>query len=286
MKDWRIVKPKTAFTQKDILVAFGCVLFVLANLGAIGPGGRRRAKEALCLSNLRQWGHCYKMFADDNQGRLPSGFVTPLWPYYRNLRLLLCPAATKKGTVPHAPGTWGQLRGGKFEAWFDPVDPSDPDDNLFPDGIQRDVIGSYGMNGHVGEPAATNTSRETSWVTPYVKGAANGPVLLDGAGGAVPLHWDEPPEWDGQIYYGYSKVPGAGPPNVNEMRNFCINRHNGGVNVLFLDFSARKIGLKGLWELNFKRKNWFTNPHGFPEPYPPWQFHDPTHWMYNFKNYK
>ena len=105
-------------------------------------------------------------------------------------------------------------------------------------------------------------------------------MLLDGAGGAVPLHWDAPPEYDGQIYYGYIFY------NVNEIRNFCINRHNGGVNGLFLDFSARKIGLKELWELTWHR-NWFTTPAGFPDPYPPWHFRgDPAHWMYNFKNYK
>ena len=267
---------KTAFGKKDTLVVIGCVVFVLANLGAVGPGGRRRAKEAMCLSNLQQWGGAFSMYTEDNNGLLPSGWAYDLYPYYKDVKLLFCPSATKKGTIPTS---WpGEFRGGKFEAWFSP-------DAEFPDGIQRDVLGSYGMNAHVGGTGHNGTSAETDWRFANVKGANRAPVLLDGAGGGVALHWDEPPEWDGQIYYGYSKVPGAGPPNVNEIRNFCINRHNGGVNVLFLDFSARKVGLKELWELNFKRKNWFTDASGFPDYQPPWQFNDPQHWMYKFKNY-
>ena len=35
--------------------------------------------------------------------------------------------------------------------------------------------------------------------------------------------------------------------------HYCLNRHNGGVNGLFLDFSARKIGLKELWALKWNR---------------------------------
>ena len=64
------MKARVTFTKKDVVVVLGCVVFVLANLGAIGPGGRRRAKEALCLSNLRQWGAIWKMFVDDGNGQL------------------------------------------------------------------------------------------------------------------------------------------------------------------------------------------------------------------------
>ena len=269
------MKAKSGFTKKDAVVLIGCVLFVLANLGAIGPGGRRRAKETICLANLHQWGAAFRMYVEDNEGLLPSGFVLQLYPYYRNVELLLCPAATKKGT--HPASNPGEFMGGKFKAWF-------ALDVYFPDGIVRDVIGSYGMNGHVGEASASETSPETSWVSANVKGANRAPVLLDGAGGAVPLHWDEPPEYDGQIYVGYGPMP-TGPKNINEIRNFCINRHNGGINVLFLDFSARKVGLKELWELEFMRKKWFRSRAGFPDYHPPWQFYDPFHWMCNFKNY-
>jgi prepilin-type processing-associated H-X9-DG protein len=36
--------------------------------------------------------------------------------------------------------------------------------------------------------------------------------------------------------------------------NSCINRHDGGVNGLFLDWSAHRIGLKELWTLKWCAK--------------------------------
>jgi prepilin-type processing-associated H-X9-DG protein len=106
------------------------------------------------------------------------------------------------------------------------------------------------------------------------KNADRAPIVVDCAGGGnTPLPEDEPPEYDGQIYF-----PGGG--NVNEIRSFCLNRHNAAVNVLFLDFSARKVGLKGLWYLWWHR--------GWPIPSqmpPPSDWDNPDHWMYNFRNY-
>jgi hypothetical protein len=61
----------------------------------------------------------------------------------------------------------------------------------------------------------------------------------------------------------------------NEMQYVCLNRHNGAVNGVFMDFGARKIGLKELWELPWHR-NW--NPNNYPPPVWPG-------WMENFKDY-
>jgi len=37
------------------------------------------------------------------------------------------------------------------------------------------------------------------------------------------------------------------------MRLFCLDRHNAGINGLFLDMSARKVGLKELWKLKWHK---------------------------------
>jgi prepilin-type processing-associated H-X9-DG protein len=39
----------------------------------------------------------------------------------------------------------------------------------------------------------------------------------------------------------------------NQMARCCINRHVGAVNCLFLDGSARKVGLKEPWSLKWHR---------------------------------
>lgn len=53
-----------------------------------------------------------------------------------------------------------------------------------------------------------------------------------------------------KLTFGWADTPGQ-----NEMRRFCVNRHNGGLNGIFLDFSTvRKIGLKELWRLKWHRR--------------------------------
>jgi prepilin-type processing-associated H-X9-DG protein len=61
----------------------------------------------------------------------------------------------------------------------------------------------------------------------------------------------------------------------------CINRHNGGVNGLFYDWSVRKVGLKELWTLkwypDFNTAGPWTKAGGVrPGDWPAWmrQFKD------------
>ena len=63
----------------------------------------------------------------------------------------------------------------------------------------------------------------------------------------------------------------------DNMRRFCMNRHSGFLNCLFLDFSVRKVGLKELWSLRWHRE-WTedlaaTGLPAWPE------------WMQRFKDY-
>ncbi len=67
------MKSKIAFTKKDLAVALVCLVFLLMSLGAIGSGGRERAKRAVCLSNLKQLSLAWHQYADDNDGRIVNG---------------------------------------------------------------------------------------------------------------------------------------------------------------------------------------------------------------------
>ncbi|OHB66927.1 MAG: hypothetical protein A2Y76_03705 [Planctomycetes bacterium RBG_13_60_9] len=40
---------------------------------------------------------------------------------------------------------------------------------------------------------------------------------------------------------------------TQHMRRICINRHEGGINMAFLDWSVRKAGLKELWALKWHK---------------------------------
>jgi prepilin-type processing-associated H-X9-DG protein len=131
--------------------------------------------------------------------------------------------------------------------------------------------GSYGMNEFLlsSPPGATTMwghSISLNWGQANVKGAANIPLFLDCAWvGGSPASTDEPPQFDDEPWqWGY----------VDNMKRFCINRHDGYINGVFLDSSVRKIGLKELWKLNWHRGyDLNANPPAWPS------------WMRGFKNY-
>lgn len=74
---------------------------------------------------------------------------------------------------------------------------------------------------------------------------------------------------------------GSGPPECEvfsydkSMSPISINRHNGGINMLFLDISVRKVGLKELWTLKWNREfntagPWTKAGSVQPEDWPEW----------------
>jgi prepilin-type processing-associated H-X9-DG protein len=266
-----------SFSKKDVVVTFVCVVFLLAALGAVGSSGRRRAKEAVCLSNLRQWGRAFLAFTGDNDGYFMKGWTNqqvqgPLhkryWmealrPYYDNPDLRCCPEASIPGTeIGSSPwgisGTftgWGVFSGECGEpstswAWVVGCD-----------------YGSYGINGWVSnieEGWNLWLGKDVYWRTPNVAGAENIPLFgdhhfLD----CWPNHTDEPPAYDGQNW-----------GQAGQMGRVCMNRHNGFVNWVFLDGSTRKVGLKELWRLKWHREY----DVGYPPPAWP-------EWMQDFEDY-
>jgi hypothetical protein len=81
----------------------------------------------------------------------------------------------------------------------------------------------------------------------------------------------DPPQYDSQ-WINYNR----------EMMHFCIDRHNGWINHLFLDWSARTVGVKELWKLKWHKHfdqngPWTTNGGVAPSDWP--------QWMSRFKDY-
>lgn len=99
-----------------------------------------------------------------------------------------------------------------------------------------------------------------------MKNTSRIPVYLDSVSPWSFLQWDD-------------QTP---PPTEEEETSCCINRHNGSVNCLFLDWSVRKVGLKELWKLkwhkDFNTNGPWTQSGGVkPEDWP--------QWMRGFKDY-
>jgi prepilin-type processing-associated H-X9-DG protein len=126
--------------------------------------------------------------------------------------------------------------------------------------------GSYGMNGWIFNPPGGGWVPDGNfWRTPNVTGGDNIPLFMDCQWlDGWPYHTDSPPEFDGQRW-----------STTRQMNRFCINRHSGYVNSAFLDFSARRVGLKELWTLKWHRQYDTDGPWTIcggvqPEDWPDW----------------
>jgi len=103
-----------------------------------------------------------------------------------------------------------------------------------------------------------------------VRGSANIPVFLDATFFEnMPRSTSSPPDWER-----HDKGFGMWP--------YCVNRHNGYSNGLFMDWSVRRIGLKELWTLKWNREfntadKWTRAGGVRPEDWP--------EWMRRFKDY-
>jgi prepilin-type processing-associated H-X9-DG protein len=130
---------------------------------------------------------------------------------------------------------------------------------------------SYGLNTYVFTPffdLGTLTSGSSSQLYTDVfalKRRDNVPLLFDSVGPNAAL--------------------GTSPPKKEPTiagEAMCINRHNGNMGVLFLDWSVRSVGLKALWTLKWNLRfntagPWMKAGGVEPEDWPAW--------MRGFKDY-
>jgi prepilin-type processing-associated H-X9-DG protein len=268
-------------------VVIAVIALLMAVLLPALQRARKQAKGVACHANLRQWGMTLELYTEDNEGRLPadlSGYCG-IWLFrgaslrgdpnapddsmhhFSTRDLVCCPLAIKpnrgrgftgaavvKGTMGSAFGAWEITSPG------------------------RPFQGSYGFNMHLFDTASdilreglSPSVRLRGLDISSLRGRPDYPILLDAAlpwAGPDALH--PPPR---------TEEP---RPILSLMDAFCINRHNGYVNGLFLDWSLRKVGLKELWTLrwsrNFDRAGHWTRAGGIqPDDWP--------EWMRQFKDY-
>jgi len=262
---------KTVLTKKEVIVILACVVFCTLNLLAAGGSSRRHAKYVACQANLKQWGKIFYLFAQDNQDNLPSNYseggvsaedgywLFATLPYYQDSKTLLCPS-TKPQNIPPEYNNIG----GTFVQWGPfPTRYS----GSWEDELQR---GSYGINDWCSNPPGSTfwgLPTANTWRTVNAEGGNNIPLLLDCIypDGAT-RDTDMPPS-DAEHQLDTYNADWS----YNAMKFFCIDRHNGGINGVFLDSSVRKIGLKELWTLkwhkNYNTDNMWTQPSA---PWPSW----------------
>lgn len=246
----------------------GSAALVWLSLGVVGEEGRRRAREAVCQANLRQWQAIFQDYIAEGNGRFPRQQSMTGWYWVVNLReehkdwkrmrIWFCPQAAtpevaEDGTVMPVPSVfaaWGIYQGA----------------NYGPNGM----TGSYGLNGYVLNVYDTATFEGG---IPAKQGWRN--LLEVPSSERVPLFIDAlrfdlwPKEFEGPAVNEFSAW------SSNNMGRSCINRHDGAVNCLFVDGSVQKVGLKELWTLKwhkgFNPSGPWTKAGGVgPENWPEW----------------
>jgi len=282
---WKI----KGFTLIELLVVIAIIALLMAILFPVQRSARNQARAVVCQSNIRQLGHIMSQYTQDNEERLP---MDPLSAFFFVLRgpfetsnnrivssyapagterITCCPMATSVSEESAEKGTWsfgrepdapqGEFRSGStFRAWEIT-------------GFGKPFRGSYGFNHYLflrdfWIPIFNPSSLSLN--TYLVSGSAKIPAFLDATlPEGKPSSNDYPPYQERHEPSQY-------------MHRFCINRHNGYINGLFLDWSVRKIGLKELWtlpwSLGFDTSGPWTKAGGIkPEEWP--------EWMRGFKDY-
>ncbi len=250
------MRTQKGFTLIELLVVIAIIALLMAILMPALQRVRKQARGVACQSNLRQWGTIFAMYTNDNEGYFPerkSGgdaygrWMDSMREYYITTEdIRCCPVAIKIANpdMTQPIDWWGStfISWGKVPGWDA--------------GGQRTVgyYGSYGVNGFIYVPVGDNVYGKAThrfWRTINVKGGNNIPMFLDC------YFWcgwpdddDTPPEYDGHQLR----------PDENAMNRFCLNRHDGNTNAVFMDYHVQKVGLKQLWTLKWSRDFNPVNP--------------------------
>ena len=288
-KRHKLICANDGFTLIELLVVIAIIALLMAILVPVLNKVRSQARSVVCQSNLRQWGQFFCMYTQDNDGKwfmhhLQQRTHDPassywawaeIWflvmrPYWRDCSdILLCPEATR-----HLRGKENCLViGSSSLAWYGLYP------NLHAAGLgDLEIAGSYGLNTWVYDTDFDRTnnvghgSQEYKpWGTCHVKERNNVPVFFDCC---IP-----------HFHIDHNRFPSYTdpPPSLKDGQIGCvINRHGGGINALFMDWSVRKVGLKELWTLKWHRAfdtaGPFTKAGGV-------QSEDWPEWMRGFKDY-
>jgi len=278
----------SGFTLIELLVVIAVIALLMAILLPALRRARNQARAVVCQANLKQWGAILNLYTEDNSGCFPvyDNDFDIIWflrgaiarsddQVEESLQpieargIACCPMAVRRGrshrvVINYDDGLTAEGWCGKtFDAW-ELISPGRP------------FRTSYGFNGWLfccdfdaSVPVRTRWFGDMTGVRiDTLRGRSNIPVLLDGRMPYGHPDWRDPLPLAEGMGFG--------------MSSFTINRHNGHINGLFLDWSVRKIGIKELWTLKWHMQwdtaNPWTRAGGMqPEDWP--------EWMRSFKDY-
>jgi len=296
------MKTKKGFTLIELLVVISIIALLLSILMPALGKVKKIAQQTVCLSGLKQHGLAIMTYANDNKdsftkghdGWRPTDF--PDWGYgywmadlkpYRgeDIESLVCVSAKKAN--PRYPGTPTGLAMDQFAGWKNyssawpyavPGMPCSGGLLVTPIPVSY-TMSIWATNPGRGSVLDTTDHTESGLPAPKesfwrkvtnVSTPARVPIFADGrwleglplsspAATINPPATEEAAEKGGNHLYDWG------------MGQFCVPRHASGTNLVFADFSARKVDLTELWELKWNRQFDTHNDYATEtRPFPDW----------------
>lgn len=258
----RLRQPRNGFTLVELLVVISIIALLISLLLPALNRAREVALSVSCMANERQISIATLEYTDSNDGQLfPGGWDWPwvLWPsalvkylnlnpnlnfqptmyQYQSNQVLQCPAATIPWTSQIAPGG-NYTVPGTNTMW-----------SAYP------WWGSYAYNDWLYNGVYSGAYPAFTWTPTRTGGNSynwpGNPSSTDISTSLIPLICD-----GDRIDTGYGPFPtDPAPPDLYDsqalntpfgMWALCINRHQGSVNIGYLDGHVASVHLRDLWK--------------------------------------
>ncbi len=269
------MKKTKAFTLIELLVVIAIIAVLMGILMPTLSRVRNQARGVVCKTNLKQWGSVWAMYFSDNNNKFikrnnnttrRGRWIDVMWNYYKSEDFRICPMASKpmNPTGTTAGGDdWGSIT----RAWGLLKPENDRPESTY---------GSYGINFWCYQPDQENLmDRDDSWYwkNPDVRGSANIPLFADCYFFcAAPENDDTIPKDMDEVFPNFRN---GGSDNDSlashndSLNRFLIDRHQGSINALYLDFHVDDIRMKGIfrqkWGPHFDENKSLSSYSGYDE---------------------
>jgi prepilin-type N-terminal cleavage/methylation domain-containing protein/prepilin-type processing-associated H-X9-DG protein len=246
---------RSGFTLTEVLVVMGMVVVLIAILLPTVARVRNAARQATCMSQVRQLGLAYTAYLGESAQQGFGFNFTPQSSWATVLRsrlsapdqLYVCPSAgedandfgsaTSSWTLVLKPDTGAVTVTGSygFNGWLLAWDPKNKGGDRFSGGTAADHVRVLG-----GNPALVPMFADCTWLDAWPRASDPTPPNLR----------DGDRRRQGQRF----------APHENMMARFTIARHGKSINVIFVDGHAESVPLDGLkrlqWSSQFVYQDW------------------------------